>query len=129
VVGALVVDPGLLGEQAHEAAQLRRFVRLFAQQSGIDDERADDLVQATAELLSAGEDGRRATAVELREDRREVTVVVDLVDLVDLADLERVRVPPAADALLSGLSRDWGWRRTDGALQLWCALDARGSAS
>ena len=106
-------------------AQLRRFVRLFAQQSGIDGDRADDLVQATAELLTAGEDGQRATAVEVQEHPRGITVVVDLAG----RDRDGWQVPPAADALLSGLSRDWGWRRTPGALQVWCTVDARGPVS
>ena len=114
-----------LADDQDASAQLRRFVRLFAQQSGIDGDRADDLVQATAELLSTGEQGQRATAVEVQEHPRGITVVVDLAG----PDQEQLRVPPAADALLSGLSRDWGWRRTPDALQVWCAVDARESAS
>ncbi|WP_432483614.1 ATP-binding protein [Kineococcus esterisolvens] len=100
-------------------AQVRRFVHLFAQQSGVDDDRADDLVQAAAELLATDDAARRPTAVEVQEAGDGITVVVDL------AGPEDVQVRAESAALLSSLSRDWGWRRTPDALQVWCEVAAR----
>ncbi|WP_337061091.1 ATP-binding protein [Kineococcus sp. G2] len=103
---------------AEALARARRFVRLYAQQSGVDEERADDLVQAAAELLGAEGAVDQLQAVEVRELPDGITVVLDL------AGLEEVRVRDEAAALLSALTRDWGWYRTPGALQVWCEVAA-----
>ncbi|WP_432546375.1 hypothetical protein [Kineococcus sp. SYSU DK004] len=104
------------GEDA--TAQVRRFVRLFAQQSGVDGEVADDLVQAAAELLAVGDTVEQVRAVEVRETGAGIVVVVDL------AGRDTPHLAAEADALLSGLTREWGWRRTPDALRVWCEVAA-----
>ncbi|MCI2240330.1 hypothetical protein MO973_45710 [Paenibacillus sp. TRM 82003] len=105
---------------AEALGRARRFVRLYAQQCGVDEERADDLVQAAAELLGAEGAVEQLQAVEVRELPDGITVVLDL------AGLEEVLVRDEAAALLSALTRDWGWYRVPGALQVWCEVGAGG---
>ena len=105
-----------LAPGADALAQARRFLRVYAQQSGFDEDGADDLVQAAAELLAAGRDTHRPVAVAVQEGRDGLTVVVDL------AGLESVEVPDDAAVLLSGLSRDWGSRRAADSVQVWCEV-------
>ncbi|WP_432497700.1 hypothetical protein [Kineococcus auxinigenes] len=99
---------------ADSFAQARRFIGLYAQQSGMQEEGADDLVQAAAELLAAGGRVHRALTVAVREHPDQLTVLVDLAGpaVVDLADDGVV--------LLNGLSRQWGWRRLPGCTRVWC---------
>ncbi|PPK95423.1 hypothetical protein CLV92_106246 [Kineococcus xinjiangensis] len=104
---------------AHGLAQARRFLGRYAQQSGFAQERADDLVQAAAELMAVGGGPHRVTAVAVRQHRGHLTV------LVDLDGLDRVDVADEAAELLNGLSREWGWRRLPGRTQVWCDVSAQ----
>ncbi|WP_432535314.1 ATP-binding protein [Kineococcus arenarius] len=105
----LTLAPG-----ADAFAQARRFLSLYAQQSGVQEEVADDLVQAAAELMAVGGRVHRVLTVAVREHPDQLTVLVDLAGpvVVDVADDGVV--------LLNGLSRQWGWRRLPGCTRVWC---------
>ncbi|PPK92867.1 hypothetical protein CLV92_11240 [Kineococcus xinjiangensis] len=108
-----------LAPDADALAQARRFLHVYAQQSGFDEDGADDLVQAAAELLAAGGTTHQPVAVAVQESRDALTV------LVDLAGPATVDVADDAVLLLSGLSREWGWRRSSEAVQVWCEVPVR----
>ncbi|GAA4979315.1 hypothetical protein [Kineococcus glutinatus] len=108
-----------LTPDADALAEARRFVRLCAERCGIDGDRADDVVQAAAELLAAGGRAHRPAAVEVREGADGIGIVVDL----EVPGVLDVREGTAA--LLSELSLEWGWRRQPDHIQVWCEV-ARG---
>ena len=105
-----------LALDADALAQARRFLTLYAQQSGLGEERADDLVQAAAELMAVGGRVHQVLALAVREHPDQLTV------LVDLAGPATVEVGDEAAGLLDGLSRRWGWRELPGCTQVWCEV-------
>ena len=107
-----------LAPGADALAQARRLLRLYAEQAGFGEERADELVQAAAELMAVGGRVHQAIAVAVEERDDHLTV------LVDLAGLEAVDVTDEAAGLLNGLSGEWGWRRLPGCTQVWCEVAA-----
>lgn len=106
---ALTPDAGAL-------AQARRFLGLYAQQSGLPEERVDDVVQAAAELVVLGGRVHPALGLVVREHPDRLSV------LVDLAGSTVVDDTTDAVALLSGLSSRWGWNRLPGCTQVWCEV-------
>ena len=111
-------DPArmVLAPDADALAQARRFLRGYARRSGFGEDRADDLVQAAAELMAVGGRVHQVLAVAVREHAGRLTVVVDL------AGLEIVDVGDEAAVLLNDLSGEWGWRRLPGRVQVWGEL-------
>ena len=109
-----------LAPDADAMAQARRLVTRCAQQSGLDEERSEELVQAAAELMAVGGRLRRVLAVGVQEHHDRLTVLVDLTgsETIDLTD--------EAAALLNGLSREWGWRHLPGCTQAWCEVTTPG---
>lgn len=103
-----------LAPDADALAEARRFLALYAQNSGLDEDRCDEVVQAAAELMTVGGHLRRVLALGVQEHHDRLTVLVDLTgpDSVDLAD--------EAEALLDELSQEWGWRQLPGCTQAWC---------
>ncbi|GAB7191551.1 hypothetical protein NUM3379_22590 [Kineococcus sp. NUM-3379] len=105
-----------LAPDADALVQARRFLHHCAERSGLGEDRADDLVQAAAELMALGGRVHQAIAVAVHEDGGRLTV------LVDLAGLEQVDVRDDAAVLLNALSGEWGWRRLPGFTQVWCEI-------
>ncbi len=105
-----------LAPDADAFAQARRFLSLYAQQSGLDEERADDLVQAAAELMAVGGRVHRALALTVHEHPDRLPV------LVELAGPVSVDVAAEAVVLLNELSRQWGWHQLPGCTQVWCEV-------
>jgi hypothetical protein len=103
-----------LAPDADALARARRFLSLYAQQSGVREERADDVVQAAAELMGVGGGVHRVLSLAVRDEPDQFNVLVDLAGLTD------VDVSDEAAVLLNGLSRQWGWRRLPGRTQVWC---------
>ncbi|MEZ0166110.1 hypothetical protein AB2L27_15230 [Kineococcus sp. LSe6-4] len=107
----------LLGDD-EPLRQARRFVRLQAEQLGLEDV-ADDAVQVTAELLGALGEGTRPTALRVGEDDGALVVGVDV-------PLPGDRTPPVLSDhtrdLLTELSAATGWSRTDDGARLWCRV-------
>lgn len=105
-----------LAPDAAALARARRFLNRYALQSGLPAERADDLVQAAAELMAVGGCTHRVTALAVRERSDLLSVRVDLAGpaVVDLAE--------EAAVLLDGLSSRWGWRHLPGSTQVWCEV-------
>ena len=95
-------------------AQARRFLDLYAQQSGMPEERADDVVQAAGELMAVGGRTHHVLGVAMRDEPDQLSVLVDLAGpvVVDVSD--------EAEGLLNGLSSQWGWRQLPGCTQVWC---------
>lgn len=107
----------LLGED-EPLRQARRFVRLQAEQMGLEDA-ADDAVQVTAELLAGLGTGSDPTALRVGEDAGHLVVGVD----VRFTD---GRTRPVLSGhtrdLLTQLSAATGWTPTDDGARLWCRL-------
>ncbi|WP_337062567.1 ATP-binding protein [Kineococcus sp. G2] len=108
-----------LAPDADALVRARRFVSSCARRSGLDDERADDVVQAAAELMAVGGRIRQVLALAVREEPDQLTV------RVDLAGPASVEVGDEAAGLLNGLSRQWGWRQLPGCTQVWCEVAKR----
>ena len=105
-----------LAPDSDALAQARRFLHHCAERSGFGADRADDLVQAAAELMALGGRVHQAIAVAVHEADGRLTV------LVDLAGLQAVDVRDEAAVLLNALSGEWGWRRLPGFTQVWCEV-------
>ncbi|GAB3468412.1 hypothetical protein AB1207_15525 [Kineococcus endophyticus] len=107
----------LLGDD-EPLRQARRFVRLQAEQLGLEDA-ADDAVQVTAELLGGLGAGSSPTVLRVGEAAGALVVGVD----VRFAD---GRTRPVLSGhtrdLLRQLSGETGWSPTDGGAQLWCRV-------
>ena len=108
-----------LAPEADALVHARRFLHHYAGQAGFGAERADDLVQAAAELMAVGGRVHQALAVSAQEHEGRVTVSVDL------AGLEDVDVADEAAVLLNGLSGEWGWQRLPGFTRVWCEVAAQ----
>ncbi|WP_432561667.1 hypothetical protein [Kineococcus sp. SYSU DK003] len=106
----------LLGD-AEPLRQARRFVRLQAERSGLE-EQGDDAVQVTAELLGGLGERLRPTALHVTDAGGTLVLGVDL----QLPDSSPPPLPPETQALLSNLSADWGWRSAPDGAHLWCRL-------
>ena len=102
-----------LGTDDDALRQARRFVRLQAEQCGLDEDRGDAVAQVTAELLHAGGEAMPA-AVEVAEvaDGMLVAVVLPGGDAIPLGE--------PTTALLDALASEWGRERSDGGARLWC---------
>jgi hypothetical protein len=107
----------LLGDD-EPLRQARRFVRLQAEQLGLEDS-ADDAVQVTAELLGGLGAGTRPTALHVGEDAGALVVGVD-VRFPD--DRTRPVLSGHTRDLLVQLSAATGWSPTDGGAQVWCRV-------
>ncbi|WP_432564069.1 hypothetical protein [Kineococcus sp. SYSU DK003] len=115
------LDPGTAGEVkfplapgARALAQARRFLGLYAQQSGVPGEHAEDVVQAAAELMAVGGRARQVLTLAVHEHPDQLSVLVDLAGSAD------VEVSDEGALLLNGLSSQWGWRQLPGYTQVWC---------
>ncbi|WP_432498893.1 ATP-binding protein [Kineococcus auxinigenes] len=105
-----------LAPDAGALAQARRFLSLYAQHSGLDAERADDLVQAAAELMAVGRRVHQVLTLAVHEHPDRLTVRVELAGPVN------VDVTDEAVVLLNELSRQWGWHQLPGCTQVWCEV-------
>ena len=105
-----------LGTDDDALRQARRFVRLQAEQCGLDEDRGDAVTQAMAELLHAGGADRRLLAIEVSEAPDGIVIGVDV------AGRQEVVPPESTRALLAGLSSDWGWEPVEDGVRIWCHL-------
>ncbi|WP_432512730.1 hypothetical protein [Kineococcus sp. SYSU DK001] len=105
----LALAPG-----AEALFQARRFLGLYAQQSGVPDDCAGDVVQVAGELMAVGGRARHVLTLAVRDHPGELSVLVDLAGSAD------VEVSAEAESLLNGLSRQWGWRQLPGCTRVWC---------
>lgn len=103
-----------LTSDADALAMARRFLALFPQNSGLAEDRCDEVVQAAAELMTVGGRLRGALALRVQEHHDHLTVLIDLVGP------DPVQVSDEAAALLNELSPEWGWRQLPGCTQAWC---------
>ncbi|WP_432497575.1 hypothetical protein [Kineococcus gypseus] len=108
-----VIDLRLLDGAAQQ--QARRFVRLAAQQCGLE-ERGDDAALAVAELLGGPEGEVEPTAVQVGEADGGLRLGVDL------RGPSLLHLHEHSEALLSALSSSWGWEARPGGVHAWCLL-------
>ncbi|WP_432541559.1 hypothetical protein [Kineococcus sp. SYSU DK002] len=104
----------VLAPDAEALSQARRFLGLYAQQSGVLDDCAGDVVQVAAELMAVGGRTRHVLALAVQDHPDQLSVLVDLAGSAD------VEVSAEAESLLNGLSAQWGWRQLPGVTQVWC---------
>ena len=105
-----------LAPDAGALVQARRLVGSCTRRSGLDQERADEVVQVAAELMAVGGRVRQVLALAVREETDRLTVCVDL------AGPASIEVGDDAAGLLNELSRQWGWRQLPGCTQVWCEV-------
>ncbi|WP_337062561.1 hypothetical protein [Kineococcus sp. G2] len=97
--------------------QARRFVRLQAEQCGLE-QRGDDAVLAAAELLEGAESAVTPTAVQVAEADGGLLIGVDL------RGRRLLHLNEHSEALISALSCRWGWRVHGQGVHAWCHIPA-----